>query len=95
MEAYTFDRTDLASRALAAEERASIEALIVKEEQVKIDLSQVASISESYADELFGVLVLRHGLAFVANHLRFINASDSVLRPIAVAMKRRGAHHAA
>ncbi|WP_312956689.1 STAS-like domain-containing protein [Pseudomonas songnenensis] len=46
-------------------------------------------MSESYADELFGVLVLDHGLDYVARHLRFVNADDTVLRPIAVAMKRR------
>lgn len=89
MDAYIFDRTDLASRALAAEERSSIECLLSENNQVTIDLSQVASVSESYADELFGVLVLKRGLDFVTKHIRFVNASDSVLRPIAVAMKRR------
>lgn len=89
MEAYTFTRTDLASRSLAAQERATIEGLLSANDLVKVDLANVSSISESYADELFGVLVLQRGLDFVTKHLRIVNAADSVLRPIAVAMKRR------
>lgn len=89
MEAYTFDRTDLASRALAAKERSSIEALLSENERILIDLSNVASISESFADELFGVLVLRRGLDFVSQRVRFVNAKDPVLRSVAIAMQRR------
>lgn len=89
MEAYTFQRTDLASRSLAAQERATIESLLSTNDTVKVDLAKVSSISESYADELFGVLVLQRGLEYVTKHLRIVNAADSVLRPIAVAMKRR------
>ena len=89
MDAYTFQRTDLASRSLAAQERATIESLLSTNDTVKVDLAKVSSISESYADELFGVLVLQRGLEYVTKHLRIVNAADSVLRPIAVAMKRR------
>jgi len=89
MEAYTFQRSDLASRSLAAQERATIESLLSANDTVKVDLAKVSSISESYADELFGVLVLQRGLEYVTKHLRIINAADNVLRPIAVAMKRR------
>ncbi|MBD8685032.1 STAS-like domain-containing protein [Pseudomonas sp. CFBP 13719] len=89
MEAYTFQRTDLASRSLAAQERATIETLLQNSDMVNVDLGRVSSISESYADELFGVLVLQRGLEYVTKHLRIINAADNVLRPIAVAMKRR------
>jgi hypothetical protein len=89
MEAYTFQRTDLASRSLAAQERTQIENLLASNDMVQVDLGRVASISESYADELFGVLVLKRGLEFVTQHLRIVNAADNVLRPIAVAMKRR------
>jgi hypothetical protein len=74
---------------LAAQERATIESLLSTNDTVKVDLAKVSSISESYADELFGVLVLQRGLEYVTKHLRIVNAADSVLRPIAVAMKRR------
>jgi hypothetical protein len=56
---------------------------------VVIDLSEVQSISESFADELFGVLVMERGFNFVVEHLKIVNAADDVLRSIAVAMKRR------
>jgi len=51
----------------------------------------IQSIFESFADELFGVLVLERGFDFVIKHVKIINAADDVLRSIAVAMKRRRA----
>lgn len=91
MEAYTFQRTDLASRNLAAEERKKIVARLGDESRFTIDLKNVHSISESFADELFGVMVLEKGVSFVTSHLRLINANESVLRSIATAMRRRSA----
>lgn len=95
MEAYTFQRTDLASRPLAAKERLAISSLIFKNESVVIDLGNVESISESFADELFGVLVLEKGLPFVVQHIKLTNAAENVLRSIAIAMKRRSLQPAA
>lgn len=89
MEVHTFQRTDLASRTLAARERSAIDHKLDGNQRLTIDLANIASISESFADELFGVLVLQRGLTFVTTHLKIINAKDSVLRSIAVAMKRR------
>lgn len=91
MEAYTFQRTDLASRSVAAKERALIDERLSKKQSIIVDLKNVASISESFADELFGVLVLENGLSFVTSHLKIKNASESVLRSIAIAMQRRSA----
>ncbi|AUA81948.1 STAS-like domain-containing protein [Pseudomonas aeruginosa] len=95
MEAYTFQRTDLASRTLAARERTAIDSRIQADQRVVIDLRNVASISESFADELFGVLVLQRGLGDVTSRLKLINATESVLRSIAVAMQRRSVRHVA
>ncbi|AKV06148.1 hypothetical protein B723_06975 [Pseudomonas fluorescens NCIMB 11764] len=95
MEAYTFRHTDLASRTLASRERSSLYKLLSDQDQVVIDLGDVASISESFADELFGVLVLEQGFDFVVNHVKIVNAADDVLRSIAIAMKRRRALAAA
>jgi len=89
MEAYTFQRTDLASRTVAAKERAKIDANLCAQQRLVIDLKNVASISESFADELFGVLVLEKGLDFVTSRLKLVNATENVLRSIAIAMKRR------
>lgn len=89
MDAYTFERTDLASRTLAARERAKVVEKLALEARVTLNLSNVKSISESFADELFGVLVLERGLEFVTRRLKIEGAQDNVLRSIAIAMKRR------
>jgi hypothetical protein len=91
MEAYTFERTDLASRNLAAQERRTILAQLESGPRFTIDLANVHSISESFADELFGVMVLEKGVGFVTSHLKIVNATESVLKSIAIAMKRRAA----
>ena len=91
MEAYTFERTDLASRNLAAQERRAILAQLESGPKFTIDLGNVHSISESFADELFGGMVLEKGVSYVTSHLRLVNANESVLRSIAIAMKRRSA----
>lgn len=95
MEAYTFQRTDLASRPLAAKEREAICALLSGNEKVVIDLANVESISESFADELFGVLVLECGFDYVIQKIKLVNAADDVIRSIAIAMKRRAHPNAA
>lgn len=77
--------TDLASRRSAALLRASLEDVLASGCAPTVDLSHVKTISESYADELFGILALEHGLASVS-----INGAESaVLREIAVAIRRR------
>lgn len=95
MEAYTFQRTDLASRSLAARERQSINEQLSASSRLVIDLKNVESISESFADELFGVLVLQRGLGYVTSHLKLINAAEHVLRSIAIAMQRRSSRQVA
>lgn len=89
MDVYTFHHTDLASRALASRSRTSLSSKLSDCEQVVIDLGRVQSISESFADEFFGVLVMQRGFDFVVQHVKIINAADHVLRPIAISMKRR------
>lgn len=77
--------TDLASRRSAALLRANLEAVLASGCAPTVDLSHVKTISESYADELFGILALEHGLASIS-----INGAESaVLREIAVAIRRR------
>ena len=81
--------TDLASRQAAAELRARIEQCAQSGEKVAIDLGSVFSISESYADELFGVLALRHGLEWLTDRVVFHNAKPVVFRAIADAIRQR------
>jgi hypothetical protein len=83
--------TDLASRQAAAELRAQIVQCILsgKYSKVSIDLSNVLSISESYADELFGVLAFRYGLEWLTNYLVLHQPSHFVFRAVASAIRQR------
>lgn len=56
--------------------------------QVVIDLSEVLSISDAYADEVFGVLTSVYGLDWLLSHVRVI-ANEDVLQAIAEIVKRR------
>lgn len=89
METFALGHSDLASRNLASKERSALYRQLNTHDKVVIDLAGVESISESFADELFGVLVLERGFDFVIKHIKIVNAADDVLRSIAVAMKRR------
>ncbi len=57
----SFKNSDLASRRAASSERKALDQAI-RLGSVEVDLMNVSSISESYSDELFGVLVAQHGL---------------------------------
>lgn len=80
---------DLASRGLAIPFRQQIEKLISTNSIVELDLSKVQSISESYADELFGILVKEFGLEIILDRMKIINADDYVLDSIASVIERR------
>lgn len=86
---YTIAETDLASRQAAARFRAVVEERVRAGNRVAIDLSPVLSLSESYADELFGVLVARYGLEWFADNLSVRGASPAVFRSIASAIRYR------
>jgi hypothetical protein len=81
--------TDLASRQAAATLRAQIEQHVLTGDKVSIDLSAVFAISESYADELFGVLALRYGLEWLTDHVALHNLKPFVFRAIADAIRQR------
>ncbi len=80
---------DLASRRLAIAERHKIETCLISNTLVYLDLSDVESISESYSDEIFGVLVKKYGIDAVLKLVRVQNASSSILKSIATVIKRR------
>jgi hypothetical protein len=87
---YSLPSSDLASRKLAIIERNRIEELISnKNVLVNLDMNTVFSISESYSDELFGVLVIRYGADSVLNSIKVLNAKEHVLISIAQVIKRR------
>jgi hypothetical protein len=81
--------TDLASRQAAATLRTQIEQHVSTGDKISIDLSAVFAISESYADELFGVLALRYGLEWLTDHVALHNLKPFVFRAIADAIRQR------
>lgn len=54
-----------------------------------IDLRQVESLSESYADELFGLLAVGLGIDHFVQRISVCHANTHVLRVIARALKER------
>lgn len=80
---------DLASRASAIKVRHSVENAINDGKVVSVDLASVLSISESYADELFAVLVEKYGLEWFSNNVKLSNHSPNLLLSVATAIKRR------
>lgn len=80
--------SDLASRTSAARLRSSFEECLAAS-TVRLDLTGVLSISESYADELFGVLVHQYGLEWVFSRLQVVGASPPVVRTIRTAIRYR------
>ena len=80
---------DLASRAAATKVRHSVESAINNGRYASVDLTDVLSISESYADELFAVLVEKYGLEWFSSNVKLSNHSPNLLRSVATAIKRR------
>jgi len=80
--------TDLASRRSAAALRSELESRL-SSTPVVLDLAKVIGISESYADELFGVLVRDLGIEQVLDRLHIRNAQSQVLRSIVHAIRQR------
>lgn len=74
---------DLASRAQAAKLRASIENLLSLGATICLNFAEVESISDSYADELFGILALSVGVDGIIERIKFEGASDDVFITIA------------
>lgn len=86
------DGSDLASRVSAGRLRDKVDAAIAAGKFAVIDLTHVISISESYADELFAVLVEQYGLEWFSNNIQLLYQqpnSDHVLLTIATAIRRR------
>ncbi|WP_175864539.1 STAS-like domain-containing protein [Burkholderia cepacia] len=81
--------TDLASRRLAADLRVDVAKALVDGHFVSIDLRNVESVSESYADELFGILAVGLGLEEFVKRVSILHANSHVLRVIAQALKDR------
>lgn len=62
--------TDVSSRQRAAELRVVVESHVGQGHCVELDFTGVRSLSSSFADELFGLLVESHGEAWFRDHIR-------------------------
>ena len=81
--------TDLASRAKAALLREKVLTILSSGSNVDMDLANVESISDSFADELFGVLAASYGIESLAQRLRVSQATDSLYKVIALNINNR------
>jgi hypothetical protein len=87
--AFHFDESDLAARTSARYRRIEVEQAIASNKTVVIDLANILSVSESYADELFAVLVKKYGLEWFSSNIKLQHASKPVLLSIATTIRRR------
>ncbi len=87
--AYKLPEGDLASRNQAIPQRHKIEVLLREGNFIDLDLSGVFSVSESYSDEIFGVLVVKFGITKVLSQVKVRNASPAILKSIAKVIQRR------
>lgn len=81
--------TDLASRYTAATVRYNVASAVSAGNRVVIDLSEIESVSYSYADELFGVIAAAQGFDWLIEKVKIVNAREHVLRVIAEVISRR------
>lgn len=81
--------TDLASRQTAATVRYNVAGAVSSGNMVVVDLSEVESVSYSYADELFGVIAATQGFDWLVDKVKIVNAKEHVLRVIAEVISRR------
>lgn len=86
---FSISDSDLASRRSAVQLRADVESQLLAGICVELDLSAVESISESYADELFGVLIHHYSLPWVFSRLRLTGPKPAVVRSITQAIRYR------
>lgn len=81
--------TDLASRQTAATVRYNVASVVSSGNKVVVDLSDIESLSYSYADELFGVIAATQGFEWLVENVKIANAKEHVLRVIAEVISRR------
>lgn len=87
---YCLPAGDLASRRSAIVQRKQLEQLFCQNRDVIfVDVKEVQSISESYADEVFGVLVMQYGVEEILERIKIVNANTYALQSIAAVIDRR------
>jgi len=85
----TMQNADLTLRSAARADRARVLQHLEGGGAVTLDLSRTDVMSDSYADELFGVLAHYFGTRWVLERVVIQGAHDMVLRTIAAAIVHR------
>ena len=80
--------TDLSSRRIAALLRQSILKALSASSPFTIDFVGVRTVSDSFADELFGVLVAENGTEWLRDHLSLVGLSPELRTVILSAIQR-------
>jgi len=89
MKTHIFTEHDLASRTKARGLRSLLFQDLEAAGIVELDFKNVRSISDSFADELFGILAARHGVENLASKVKIENASRQLLLVIASNIQNR------
>jgi anti-anti-sigma regulatory factor len=80
--------TDLSSRRIAALLRQSILKVLSANSRFTIDFVGVRTVSDSFADELFGALAADYGTEWLRDHLSLVGLSPEVRTIILSALQR-------
>ena len=70
--------TDLSSRARAAQFRAEVLSAVARDGRVVLDFSSVRTLSDSFSDELFAVLVDQQGEEWFKRSVHLVGLDGSV-----------------
>jgi len=81
--------TDLSSRHRASELRREIVQRIKSGESVRIDVGGVRTLSDSFADELFAVITVEHGVDWFRDNVSVENATPAIRQTILEAIHER------
>jgi hypothetical protein len=81
--------TDLSSRATGTSVREAIFALAKTQSRVVVDCSEIRTLSESFADEVFGILVAEQGKPWFKDHISVVGLSEDTRNAILRAVAER------
>ncbi|MFC3679394.1 STAS-like domain-containing protein [Bacterioplanoides pacificum] len=86
---YKFAKSCLSSRPYGASIRREWVSMLEAGNCILVDCSEVDSISDSFADELFGILSVELTPETLCEAVKLSNISDSCLQTIAEAIQER------
>lgn len=88
-EKYIFDKKYLSSRPFGANVRNEWISMLSNDQKLTVNFKEVESISDSFADELFGIISLQIGESQLFEKIKLSNITESCLQTIAEAIHKR------